>query len=587
MITNSPTMQNYAYELFKISSNTHNGVYKYITIQNSKIINCDNPIQRNELVNETKMTLFMANKKVQLPCSESLLILKESSELHASLQEICVDFGISKIAELTVEEVHENVLPISYSLQFIRKRVLFDYVLSICMQSYHVLNAFYWNLSYLKHQLGQPYNIYESLFEAKLQESIQGQIYRRRLRKAETLLMHFKTVGEAAKSAPGKSQEKEKVVESLIETLKIQTEVKGIYFPINTEFKIGKNCEFKVSVLKSAMFPILYKFNNLERMSIYDMQFNKQPTISLQKLSTNKNLEFIFKTGDSVHKDHLVMFLFGKMQKILNRAGLQTKNQFYNITPVFRDSGLVEFVPNCINLAQLITEFKSLKSYFESVGTDINEARSNFTESIAFYTVACYILAIGDRHKDNILIKKDGTAFHIDFSYILGADPKPYAPLVKVTEEMVEFIDEKLVSAYVTEEELYYDGKDIFGSTVSGSKDMPFIFFLRRCVVFYNALRKNSSDILNLISVTKNAYVDEKGLNINRNECKLDNLEIKSSPVFNDKRNFAYDIVLNRLKVDMNDTEAGKHICSVVVKSIHAFMPKVMDKFHDWAQSWR
>lgn len=66
-----------------------------------------------------------------------------------------------------------------------------------------------------------------------------------------------------------------------------------------------------------------------------------------------------------------------------------------------------------------------------------------------------YLLAIGDRHLDNILLTDTGPytllnsaipindfipgkILHIDFGYLFGRDPKPFSPLIKISQEMVD-----------------------------------------------------------------------------------------------------------------------------------------------------
>jgi hypothetical protein len=54
-----------------------------------------------------------------------------------------------------------------------------------------------------------------------------------------------------------------------------------------------------------------------------------------------------------------------------------------------------------------------------------------------------YLFALGDRHYDNIKLTENGVIFHIDFDFIMGAEPKKVfnyrlAPEIKLTSYLAE-----------------------------------------------------------------------------------------------------------------------------------------------------
>jgi hypothetical protein len=124
---------------------------------------------------------------------------------------------------------------------------------------------------------------------------------------------------------------------------------------------------------------------------------------------------------DDLRKDRFVMDIVRILNTTIDNLSLRT----YNILPVTTEYGIVEMIPQCISLLEL-NKTTTLSNYI--VRHNMNESnrvlRQTFLRSCASNAVLNYMLGLGDRNLGNILVTHTGEIVHIDFSYILGHDPK-------------------------------------------------------------------------------------------------------------------------------------------------------------------
>jgi phosphatidylinositol 3-kinase len=290
------------------------------------------------------------------------------------------------------------------------------------------------------------------------------------------------------------------------------------------------------NIFKSAMSPMLVPFREVDN---------------------NNKFSVIFKCGDDLRQDQLIIQLITLMDKLLKKNGLDTKLTPYRVLACGQDFGFVQAVTPNAALSSIIAkgDIKGWLKQHNPREEDYRTALQNFVKSCAGYCVVTYILGIGDRHLDNVLLKPNGDLFHIDFGFILGRDPKPFAPPMKLCKEMVE--------------------------GMGGSKSEGYLKFKDLCCTAYNILRKNAHLILNMFVLMVDANIkDITGLN-QQGGSASDNAMNLPDPLKNLMK------VQEKFRLDLSDTQAMIFMQSIINESEKALFPQITETIHRWAQYWR
>ena len=159
--------------------------------------------------------------------------------------------------------------------------------------------------------------------------------------------------------------------------------------------------------------------------------------------ATNGQMYHLLLKKDDLHIDELIIKCI-KIAKyfLVNELGDDYHLVTYNVLPINNIYGLIEIVPNAKTIYEITQTNTTLLHYVMDQNPEetVNTIRTRFMKSCAVYCVLTYLFGIGDRHLNNIMMTSQGCLFHIDYSFILGSDPKPIAPHLRITDEMLDFL---------------------------------------------------------------------------------------------------------------------------------------------------
>jgi len=216
----------------------------------------------------------------------------------------------------------------------------------------------------------------------------------------------------------------------------------------------------------------------------------------------------------------------------------------YEILALTDSGGIIEAIPDTISLDSLKRNdpnFTNLRDFFHSYygedTTGLANAKANFVESLAAYSMVCFLLQIKDRHNGNILLDREGHMVHIDFGFFFLSSPGKNAGFesapFKLTREFVEVLD--------------------------GPDSHLFHVFRELCVRSFLALRKHCMEIILLVEMLKNGN--------ERLNC------------FRGRPDDAIAQLRERFRLDLNDRACREYVYSLIDNSVENWRTDWYDRY--------
>jgi hypothetical protein len=151
-----------------------------------------------------------------------------------------------------------------------------------------------------------------------------------------------------------------------------------------------------------------FKYSPIEHI-IYDSDQNEDPPLTSSESVTNMS---------NIYEDTVFLAT-------------------YRVVPTSNNSGFIEIIQNACTLSEIL-ERGTISNYLYRHNQDkkMGEIGSNYSASLAFWTVVTFLLGVGDRHLENIMIRQDGILFHIDYGFVFGVDST--ASFVRLDNNLIE-----------------------------------------------------------------------------------------------------------------------------------------------------
>lgn len=286
-----------------------------------------------------------------------------------------------------------------------------------------------------------------------------------------------------------------------------KTSRKLLRLPVDPSVKVS-GIEYKsIEVKRSAEAPIILTCTGVERDE--DENESSSPDSGSGEHSSpprsrrndrNKLSQYrMMYKRDDLRKDAIVQNIINVMYLILKQeTRLDIPLVTYRVLPTSSFDGLIEIVENAHTLYSIIRDHGNIMNFLHQYNSHrtLGEISSSFRDSLAAYTVITFLLGVGDRHADNVMLTRDGILFHIDYGFILGKDPKPLQPPMRIDHYMID--------------------------ALGGTQTAQYEQFKKLCVVAFNCLRRHVSLFMIMLTLVVKATPEITDFGLNYTQSDLE-----------------------------------------------------------------
>ncbi|XP_069499380.1 phosphatidylinositol 4,5-bisphosphate 3-kinase catalytic subunit gamma isoform-like [Ambystoma mexicanum] len=412
----------------------------------------------------------------------------QSLDIAIALELLSINFAdknvrsmsVKRLEALSTEELLRYLLQLVQALKFetYHDSALARFLIRRSLKSKRLGHFFFW---YLRSEIsGSP--CYRDRFAVILEAYLRGcrrsilEGFQKQVQLVEKL---HRVATDIKKVLPERGDIPADASTQLQEMLQAADLPKNFQVPFDPRIQAGEILVSKCKVMASKKKPLWLEFSCRES-DVVD-----GPPIGV-----------IFKHGDDLRQDMMIVQMLVIMDSIWQEHSLDLNLVPYGCISTGYKIGMIEIVRDSRTIASVqrskgatgtqVFKDDALHSWLRTeckIEEKYYEAMERFVTSCAGYSIATYILGIGDRHNDNIMITNQGNLFHIDFGHILGNTKR----FMGVNREWVPFV--------LTPDFLYVMGR------TKGKSSLYFQRFKDICTQAYIALRSHSQLLVTLFSL--------------------------------------------------------------------------------------